>query len=791
MLYSYKWLQQFLHNIPSVEDLSDKLTLSGLEVESYKRIYTDVNGIVTAVIQDIKKHPHAENLSIANIFTGDRTFTTVTGAKGLVQGMKVAYALPGATIAGGRIIKEMDIKSERSSGMIVSEDELGIPGNNRDVVIFDHSTAPGSDVKSLLGLDDWVLDVAVTPNRPDVLSHLGLAREIATLFRLKIIYPSFELHEKKYDAQSGIFKVKIESANDCPRYTLRLISGVKIEPSPLWMRIMLGKIGQNAINNVVDITNYVMFGIGQPLHAFDRDKIEGNTIIIRRADNEKFITLDDQERTLSNRTLVIADEKRPVAIAGVIGGKYSGITEQTNQVLLESAIFSSSIIRKTERSLGILTEADYRFERGVDPLLPKWASDYASYLISRITGVTIYKIVDNCAVRHRRRKIIASTDTLQTIVGFPLNIKRVQSILESTYCTVKRIRTKTLSVEPPSFRLDLIQSADLGEEIARLIGYDKIPSILPQRQNYNVSLPSDYLFTELIRNYLISSGYDEVINYSFSSEDDHSIIGGEAIKLSNPINEQTLLMRTSLLPMLIKNAQYNIFRQIEDQRLFEIGKAYLRVKNGYAEQVHVSGLLTGRRFPFRWSYPGDRVDIFDVIGAVEGIVERLRIKDGITVEPGSSNLLAQNNAAFLKCKDTYIGFAGEVAENILKKYDIRQRIFVFDIYAEPLLLKASVYNKYAGIPRYPYISRDLTIVKPVSILSSNIINAVRSLNIPLLSEVFPFDLYIDKNNVSEHSVTYRFIFRAEDRTLTDEEIDNLMKSIRESITSAFNVKLKV
>jgi phenylalanyl-tRNA synthetase beta chain len=791
MLYSYKWLQQFLHKIPSVEDLSHKLTISGLEVESFKRIFTDISGIVTAVIQDIKPHPHADNLSVANVVTGDRSFTTVTGAKGLVQGMKVAYAPPGATVAGGRMIEEADIKSERSSGMIISEDELGIPGNNRDVIFFDQSIAPGSDVKSLLGLDDWILDVAVTPNRPDVLSHLGLAREIATLFRLKIIYPSFELSEKKYDTQNGAFKVKIESSSDCPRYTLRLISGVKVGPSPLWMRIMLGKIEQNSINNIVDITNYVMFGIGQPLHAFDRKKIDGNSVIIRRANNEKFIALDDRERMLSQQTLVIADEKKPIAIAGVMGGKYSGITEQTDQVLLESAVFSPSVTRRTERSLGILSEADYRFERGVDPLLPKLASDYASSLISQITGAAVYKLVDNCAMRYKKRKIVVSTDMLQTIIGCPLNIKKVQSILESTHCTVKRIRPKTLSVEPPSFRLDIVQAVDLGEEIARLIGYDKIPSILPERQAYNVPLPPDYVYTKLVREYLLSAGFDEVINYSFSSEEDLSIIGGEAIRLSNPLNEQTFLMRTSLLPMLIKNAQYNIFRQIEDQRLFEIGKVYLPKKNGYDEHVHIAGLLTGRRFPFRWSYPDDRVDIFDVTGVAEGIAGQLKIRDGITGEAGSSNLLAKNNTVFLKCGDTHIGFAGEVAENILRKYDIKQRIFVFDIYAEPLLLKASLYSQYTGVPKYPFISRDLSMVKPVSLLSLDIINTVRSLNISLLTEVFPFDLYVDKNNISEHSITYRFIFRAEDRTLTDETVDDLMKVIRDTITAHFKVTLKV
>ncbi len=791
MLYSYKWLQQFLHKMPSVGDLSDKLTLSGLEVESVKQISADFSGIVTAVIQDIKPHPHAGNLSLATVSTGDRSFMTVTGAKGLAQGMRVAFAPPGSSITNGRKIQEVEIKSERSSGMIISEDELGIPGNIRTVIAFDQSVSPGSDVRSLLGLDDWILDVAVTPNRPDVLSHLGLVREIATLFHLKIIYPSYELHEKKYDAGSGLFKVKIESSRDCPRYTVRLLSGVTVGPSPLWLRIMLGKIEQKSINNIVDITNYVMFGVGQPLHAFDRKKISGNTIIVRRAANEKFVALDDQERTLTHHTLVIADEKVPVAMAGVMGGKYSGITEQTDQVLLESAVFSAPVIRRTERSLGVKTEADYRFERGIDPLLPKMASDYAASLIASLTGATVYKLIDNCAMRYKKRKIIVSTDTLQTIVGFPLNIKKVQSLLESTQCSVKRVHPRTLSVEPPSFRMDIVQAVDLGEEIARLIGYDKIPSILPQRQASHVTLPSDYKFTSLIRDYFLSIGFDEVINYSFSSEDDHAIIGGEAARLSNPINEQTFLMRASLLPMLIKNAQYNIFRQIEDQKLFEIGKVYLKRENNYEEQIRISGLLTGRRFPLGWSYPDDRVDIFDAMGAVEGIAGRLKIQDGITGEAGPSGLLAKNNAVLLKCKDIPIGIAGEVAENIVNTYGIKQRIFVFDISLEPLLAKASLYSTYAGVPKYPFITRDLTIIKPVSLLSAHIIQAVRALALPLLSEVFPFDLYVDKNNISEHSITYRFVFRAEDRTLTDDEVDRLMKIIMDTITGHFKITLKV
>lgn len=791
MLYSYTWLQQFLHKVPGIDELSRRLTLSGLEVESVHTVFPDINGIVAGVVRDIQPHPHADNLSVARVSTGDTTWTTVTGAPGLVPGMTVAYAPPGSSIAGGRVMEEIDVRGQRSSGMIISDDELGIPGGSRTVIVFGQEVTPGSDVRQVLGLDDWILDVAVTPNRPDVLSHLGLAREISTLFRLKIIEPAFELKEQKYDVQHPALKVSIETPADCPRYTLRLITGVKVAPSPLWLRIMLGKIEQNPINNIVDITNYVMFGIGQPLHAFDRRKLDGDTIVIRRAKDEKFTALDDQERTLTGQTLVIADGRRPVAIAGVIGGRDSGITGATDEVVLESATFSPPVVRRTERGLGIATEADYRFERGVDPLLPKMASDYASSLISRMTGATVFRIVDVWAARPRKRKIVASTDTLQTIVGFPLNIKRVQSLLASAHCTVHRVHPKTIAVEPPSFRLDIMQTADLAEEIARLTGYDKIPPILPLRRSSNVTLPREYVLTELVRDALLSSGFDEVINYSFSSEDDQTVSGGEAVRLSNPLNEQTVLMRTSLIPMLLKNARYNIFRQTEDQRLFEIGKVYLRSNDRYEEHVHIAGLLTGRRFPFGWAYPKDMVDIFDVIGAVDAVAGRLNLRDGIIAQAGSHPLLAPNNAALLTCRDEVCGFAGEVSDQVLRKYDIKQRVFVFDISAAPVLQEASSAAAYAGVPKYPFIARDLTVVKPVSVLSRSIITTIRGLAIPLLAEVFPFDLYVDKNNSSEHSITYRFIFRSEDRTLTDEEVDGIMKVIRNTITAQYRITLKV
>ncbi len=791
MLYSYKWLQQFLSKIPPVDDIARKLTLSGLEVEYTRKLYTDIDGIVTARIQGIKPHPNSDKLYLAEVFTGSKTFETITGAQGLSAGMVVAYAPSGARIINNRTIADIDIKSARSSGMIVSEDELGIPGYERSVISFDQSTVPGTDVKSILGLDDWIIDVAVTPNRSDVLSHLGLAREIATLFRLKVVYPSYELNDKKHDNHNAAVKVRIESPHDCPRYTLRLISGVHISASPLWLRILLGKIEQKPVNNIVDITNYVMFGIGQPLHAFDRHTVDGSTIMVRRAHNEKLITLDDQERMLSNQTLVIADEKKPVAIAGLMGGRYSGITDQTKDVLLESAIFAPPVIRRTGRNLGMQTEAGYRFERGIDPGLPKIASGYASYLISQMTGAKVYKLVDNRAARSKKIKIIASMDTLQTIIGFPLNMKRVQSILKSTYCSVKRVHAKTLSVEPPSFRLDLVHTADLAEEIARITGYDKIPSLLPLRQTFNVDMPSEYMYTGLIRNYLLSNGFDEVINYSFYSENDHAVVGDKAVSISNPLNEQTMLMRTSLVPQLIKNAQFNIFRQVENQRIFETGKVYFKTDNRYEEQLHITGLLTGMRYPFQWAYMHENVDLFDAIGIVEGIADLLKLSNGLTVESGTPDFLAQDNTALFKYKGDYIGFAGEVAGHVLKKYDITQQLFVFDVAVEPLLADASAYTSYSGVPRYPHIARDLTIVKPVSLPSQNIISGIRSLGMPLLAEIFPFDLYVDKKNISEHSITYRFIFRAEDRTLKDEEVDRLMKAVMEYITGNYNVKLKV
>lgn len=817
MLYSYRWIQQFLNKTPPVEDIANRLTISGLEVESFKRTYTDINGVITAKVQNIKPHPSDSKLHIAGVFTGNKTFTTVTGAPGVTQGMVVAYAPPGASIADSRIITDVDIKGQRSTGMILSEDELGIPGSLRQVVVFDQAIPCGSDVKTLLLLDDYSIDVAVTPNRSDVLSHFGLAREIATLFHLKVVNPVYELKEKKCEKYQEPLKVKIESSNDCRRYTIRLLSGIRVEASPLWLRIALGKLEQKTINNIVDITNYVMFGLGQPLHAFDKEHIEGSTIIVRRSRNEELVTLDDQERVLSDQTLVIADEKKPVAIAGVMGGKVSGITDQTKNILLESAVFSPAVIRRTERKLGILTEADYRFERGVDPQVTRIASDYASYLISQMTGASVYRMVDNFHERQKKRTIVVSMDTLKTVVGVSLNIKKVQSILRSIYCNVKRTRTNTLSVEPPSFRLDLVEAVDLAEEIARLTGYDKIPSLLPLRQSAHVSLPSDYTSTVLIRNYLVSMGFDEVINYSFYSENDHAAAGGDAIRLSNPLNEQTMLMRTSLIPLLIKNAQYNLFRQVEHQKLFETGKVYLAKsqpvgkgphrdekaadgvprRNGgnYTEQLHIAGLLTGMRYPFQWSSQHEKVDLFDALGTVKGIFDAVRLYDWFGVESGPVDFLVPQNSAVIKYKDAAIGFAGEISKSVLKRYDIDQQIFVFDIAAERLLADASTYTRYSDVPKYPFISRDLTMVKPVSLNSTDIIKGIRSLGITLLVEVSPFDLYVDKDNILDnvvwHSITYRFIFRAEDRTLKDEEVDQCMRMIMDHIRNNYNVKLKV
>lgn len=790
MLYSYRWLQQFLHKIPPVRDIADKLTLSGLEVESLKEYSGEIRGVVAATVQDIQPHPHAGNLFMAKVFTGNRSFATVTGAQGLSAGMVVAYATPGACVANNRTITDKEIQSERSSGMIVSEDELGIPGALREVVVFDPATVPGTDVKSLLALQDTVFDVAVTPNRSDVLSHLGLAREIATLFRLKVTYPSYELKEKKYDGQNAAVGVRIESYHDCPRYTLRLITGARSGLSPLWLRLLLGRIEQKAINNIVDITNFVMFGVGQPLHAFDRHAIEGNTIVVRRAHDENLVTLDDQERMLSKRTLVIADEKRPVAIAGVMGGKGSGITERTKDILLESALFSTTVIRRAERELGMQTEADYRFERGVDPQLPKFASDYAASLIAQLTGATVYKLVDKHAAGQKKRKIVVSTDMLQTIIGHPLNIKSVQSLLKAAYCGVKRVHVKTLCVEPPSFRLDLVQTADIAEEIARITGYDRIPSQLPDRHAYSIELPPAYRFLERIRNYILSGGFDEVINYSFYGEDEHAVAGGEAVAIANPLNEQTMLMRTSLVPQLVKNAQYNFFRQVENQRIFETGKVYYKTEDGYREQLRMSGLMTGMRYPNQWAYPHEKVDLFDAIGVVEGIMDVLKIKN-VTVAPGTPDFLVEDNAAQFRYKGLSLGFAGEIAGPVLKKYDMERQIFVFDIALEPLLADAPACTRYADIPRHPYIARDLTIVKPVSLPSQDIVQGIRALGIPLLAEVFPFDLYVDKQHISEHSITYRFIFRADDRTLKDEEVDPLMYRVMDYITGTYAVKLKV
>ncbi|MCL4478507.1 MAG: phenylalanine--tRNA ligase subunit beta [Deltaproteobacteria bacterium] len=790
MLYSYNWIKKFLNKIPPVGDISNRLTMSGFEVESVERLFGDLKGIVTAVVNGVKPHPSDKNLSVVNVSAGEHEFITVTGAKGITQGMIVAYAQPGSVVANKKTILELNIKGVKSAGMIISEDELGIFEAKREIIIFDKAVKPGLDVKSVLELDDWVLDVAVMPNRSDVLSHFGIAREIATIFHLNVIQPSFELDTISYNKENKPIDVEVENPDDCPRYAIRFLSDVKIAQSPLWLRLILGKIKQKPINNVVDITNYVMFAIGQPLHAFDGEKVHGGKIIVRRAKNEKLITLDGVERILTDQSLVIADDSKPVAIAGIMGGAISGITENTRYVLLESALFDSGLVRTTGRNLGLSTEAGYRFERGVDSNLPRLASDMASYLVSGLAGAKVYRLVDSYKKRYKKRRVTTTIQVLGRLIGIQLNIKTVQSVLRSIHCDVNRIRANTLSIEPPSFRLDLKESADFSEEIARLIGYEKIPSVLPLKAAANVAPPLPYKYINIIKERLLSMGFDEVINYSFYSDTDHSIVGGDALRLTNPLNEQTTNMRKNLIPLLIKNTQFNLFRQIEDQKLFEIGNVYFKQAGKYVEELHLAGTITGNRYPLHWAFKSEHTDIFDSIGIVEDIMNVLGFNDKITKEKTSHNFLNDDSVLF-SYNNMNIGYAGGLTNDLLDKYDIKQKVFVFDVSLDHILMNVKPETRYREVPKYPHIVRDLSIVKPVSLTSAKIINGIKSLGIDLLIDISPFDLYIDNKDISKHSITYRFIFRAEDRTLKDEEVDLYMKTIMNHVVNQYGVKLKI
>ncbi|MBI5233495.1 MAG: phenylalanine--tRNA ligase subunit beta, partial [Deltaproteobacteria bacterium] len=619
MIFSLNWLNEFVKVTLSADDLGARLTMAGVEVESLRKSGIASGGVVTAMVVSIKKHPNADRLSLCEVEDGTQSYSVVCGATNMKSGDRAFLAMPGAELAQGIKIKKSKIRDVVSEGMLCSKAELGLAEESDGIMILPEDVPLGKAIGDIMGGPDCLMDVSITPNRPDLMSIRGLAREISALLGLRFEDKVISINEGNSLIERTV-SIQVEDMGLCKRYMARVVEDVHIASSPLWMQTRLEAAGIRPVNNVVDITNYVMFETGQPLHAFDLDKIEGSALTVRQAkDKESIIAIDGKERLLEKDMLVIADNKGPQAIAGVMGGNRTEITNGAKRVLIEAACFAPSAVRNVSKRLGLITESSLRFSRGIDIEAVPLALDMSTGLIAHLTGGVAAKgAIDLYAERHGEDTVTLKTERLCSLTGVRYTEDEAKSILDRLF--IKTTMDKgAITAEIPSFRSDIKEDVDLIEEIARLSGYDNIPATMPRATLCGGQKPASAALKQRTREMLADRGFFEVLNYSFVSRREFGLIGnGERkdILIQNPLSEEQAYMRDSLIPSLLGTLVLNLSRKTNDVRIFEIAPVYIKTDKGIHEEWICAGLMHGKRWGENWSAPKDVLDFYDVKGVV-------------------------------------------------------------------------------------------------------------------------------------------------------------------------------
>lgn len=802
MLVSLKWLKDYVDIDLSPVELADRLTMCGLEVDAVHETGPAFSGVVVAKILSVKPHPNADKCFLCEVTTGDATHRIVCGVGNICSGDMVPLAKTGATIPGGYIIKSSKIHGEVSEGMLCSEEELGIGGDASGIMILSDGLSAGRDLADILDLKDTVFDIGITPNRSDCLSIIGIAREIAAITGAKLRYPPIRMCESEGDI-NRMTSIEILDPDLCPRYSARIIKNVKIAPSPLWMRQRLEAVGIRAINNVVDITNFVMMEWGQPLHAFDFRFLEEGRIVVRRScEGEKFISLDEKERILKPDTLMICDGVKPVAIAGIMGGMNSEVKADTETIFLESAYFNPSSIRKSSKWLGMNTDAAFRFGRGVDPDGAVRASDRAARLMTELAGGIVF---GGCIDQYPA--------TIQTAADIPLRAKRVNDILgtniedDEIVSILKRIEMNVhinvdgrYRVTPPTYRVDITREIDLIEEVARLYGYDRIPVTLP---NISVTTSAGDLrgiLEDRIRGALKGSGYSEIITYSFISPGSVTVLGlkenderNNLVKIRNPMTEDQAVMRSTLVCGLLETMKKNVCSGCFSLRLFEMGRTFIHREEGALpiEKNSLGCLITGMRNDDIWSPREATGDFYDLKGCVENIFDDLRMSGIRFVSGHEESLLHPGKSCVIFAGDQMLGFLGEIHPNILLRMDLKIPAIVFEMDMDVLAACYSGKIIHHNSPKYPSITRDVAFLVKQSLEAEEMLLLARSANKELLEKVILFDVYSGEGVPSGmKSVGLRFSYRAADRTLTDDEVSDVHGAIVKRVVDVTGAKIR-
>jgi len=769
-----QWLREWVEYPGTPESLAEQLTIAGLEVDSVELLGAEIENVVAATVETVAPHPQADRLRLCRVFDGSATHEIVCGAPNVSEGLIVPLARIGARLPGGRKIGASKLRGVRSEGMLCSGAELGIDDESDGLLVLEQTTIPGTSIVGLLGLNDAVIDIDLTPNRGDCFSVIGIAREIAARRQLPMKLPAFA----PIAAQVGdIFSSHVLNAGACPRLCTRVIVGIDNKrPVPLWLRERLRRCGLRSISPIVDVTNYVMLELGQPLHAYDRASLHERIDVRFAARGESFALLNDRVLEPEEDVLVIADARGPIGLAGIMGGATTGVSESTTDIVFESAFFDPDVIAGRARRYGLHTDASVRFERGVDPENQARAIEHATALLQQIAGGTAGPVfvVEQPSSLPKRSPIVLSHARVDEVLGMEVEAQDVNDMLSALGMQTENTDGGWV-VTPPGFRFDITIEEDLIEEVGRMIGYDRVPVIPAVNETHVGTRTESLVAPDVVLDTLVDRGYQEIVTYSFIDPELAELVspGAGQLPLVNPISSDLAVMRRSLFPGLLATAKRNLANQIENFRLFEYGPQFAET----GEQTNIlAGIAVGQALPDSWDGDARGVDFFDVKRDIEVLLSLGRGPDSFRFEPGSHPALRPGQTAKLVKAGATVGWLGVLHPGIQKQLELRTGSILFEIEANALL--ESGVPKYSQYSRLPYIRRDVAFVVDESIAVAQLIDRVHQVAGPYLEDVVVFDVYRGKGiDATRKSIGLGLILQDASRTLTDADADKVVSSV--------------
>lgn len=805
---SIKWLNDYVSITEAPEILADQLTMAGIPVASVDSLGQNIQNVVTGKVIEVNPHPAADRLSVCKINIGENKVTIVTGATNVRAGQIVPVALEGARLPSGKAIEAAELRGVMSQGMLCSAEELNLdakiiaPELREGIYILPAETAVGIDIQTALGLDDTVLEFELTPNRADCFSVIGLAREVAVLTNTTVKKPMLALQEQGESKASALATVTITEPALCSRFAARILQNVKVAPSPVWMQHRLQAAGMRPINNIVDVTNFVMLEMGQPMHAYDYSLLARHSITVRKANpGEKLTTLDGVKRELHPETLVIADAVQAVGIAGVMGGLATEVTAATQTVLLEAAAFQGASVRRSSRALGLRSEASGRFERGVDTANITRALDRAAKLLEDMGACKVCPgIIDNYPGITLPRQVVFTVKQINAFLGTEIPQATMVDILRRLEFELD-VQGERITVTVPTWRSDVTGPADISEEVARIYGYNKVPTTTPSGRMTRGSQSYTQSIADRLKSSLAGIGFTETISFSFMhpntlaklnyTGDSHLYQG---IEIRNPITDEFPWLRTTLLGGIMDVLVRNLSRKNEDLKIFELGAVYqpeqLPLLDLPNEPLMLCGALCGRRTEVAWNQPQQAVDFYDAKGAVEELLANLGITQ-YTVKAGEHPSLHPGKTAIFTIGDETVATVGELHPKVQAAFGINRKVYVFEIPVKAVVNQTRLIGKYEQLPKFPAIARDLALVLPVSVPASQVTDVIVENGGSLLADVKLFDVYTGEQVPDGYrSLAYSLVFRAVDRTLTDVEVETHHKNILVHLEKTLSAKLR-